>query len=120
MGVLTRFLENNIALVADIEQMFYQVKVTSGDCDALRFLWWPNGNLTKVPEIYEMVVHQYRVISSPCCTAFSLRQTVFDFGKEFGPRFASIVSNNFYVDDCLCFGLHSLTESRWRRSSPSY
>ena len=82
--------------------MFHQVKVKSGVCDALRFLWWPNGNLTKAPETYRMVVHLFGATSSPCCAAFSLRQTVFDFGKEFDPRIANIVLNNFYFDDCLC------------------
>ena len=85
VGVLTRFRKNNIALVANIEQMFHQVKVKSGDCDALRFLWWPNGNLAKTPEIYQMVVHLFGATSSPCCAAFSLRQTVFNFRKEFDP-----------------------------------
>ena len=102
VGVLTRFRKNNIALVADIEQLFHQVKVKSDDCDALRFLWWPNGNLAKTPEIYQMVVHLFGATSSPCCAVFSLRQTVFDFGKEFDPRIANTVLNNFYVDDCLC------------------
>ena len=49
-----------------------------------------------------MVVHLFGATSSPCCAAFSLRQTVFDFGKEFDPRIANTVLNNFYVDDCLC------------------
>ena len=47
--VLIRFRENPIALVTDIEQMFHQIKVDPMDCDALRFLWWPSGNLTESP-----------------------------------------------------------------------
>ena len=49
-GVLTRFRGERVAFMADIEKMFYQVKVKKADQDFLRFLWWPNGNLTKEPE----------------------------------------------------------------------
>ena len=41
IGVLTCFREESIALMADIEAMFHQVRVRPDDCDALRFLWWP-------------------------------------------------------------------------------
>ena len=53
--VLIRFRENPITLVADIEQMFYQIKVDPIDCDTLRFLWWPSGNLTEPPVTYQML-----------------------------------------------------------------
>ena len=43
VGVVTRFRQEQIALAADVEAMFYQVRVLEKDCDALRFLWWPNG-----------------------------------------------------------------------------
>ena len=57
VGVLIRFRENPIALVADIEQMFHQINVDTIDCDALRFLWWPSGNLTEPPVTYQTLVH---------------------------------------------------------------
>ena len=41
VGVLTRFREEPVAFIAEIEAMFYQVRVPSEDCHALRFLWWP-------------------------------------------------------------------------------
>ena len=40
VGVLMRFRQDHIALAADIEAMFHQVRVKDDDCDALRFLWW--------------------------------------------------------------------------------
>ena len=45
VGVLTQFRQEKVAFIADIEQMFYQVKVRKEDQDFLRFLWWPNGDL---------------------------------------------------------------------------
>ena len=42
VGVLTRFRSEPIALVADIESMFHQVKVNPEDRDSLKFPWWTN------------------------------------------------------------------------------
>ena len=57
IGVLLRFREERVAFMADIESMFYQVKIPDSDADSLRFLWWTNGDLTKDPEEYQMLVH---------------------------------------------------------------
>jgi len=40
-----RYRQERIALLADIEAMFYQVRVADVDCTFLRFLWWPDGDL---------------------------------------------------------------------------
>ena len=42
MGMLTRFRLHPIAVMADIQAMFHQVRVTQEDQDTLRFLWWPS------------------------------------------------------------------------------
>ena len=39
IGVLIRFRRNDIAIVADVEAMFHQVRVKPLDCDSLQFLW---------------------------------------------------------------------------------
>jgi len=39
-GVLTQFRKERFTLVADIEAMFYQVRVDSAHVDSFRFLWW--------------------------------------------------------------------------------
>ena len=45
VGVLSRFRQEPVAFMADIEAMFLQVHVTECYQDLLRFLWWENGNL---------------------------------------------------------------------------
>lgn len=43
-GVLTRFKEEKVAFMADVEKIFFQVKVAKEDQkdqNFLRFLWWP-------------------------------------------------------------------------------
>ena len=57
VGVLTRFRQEQVGLVSDIEAMFHQVLVEPQDCDALRFLWWPNADLSGELEEYRMVRH---------------------------------------------------------------
>ena len=47
-GVLLRFRKESIRLVADVEAMFYQIRVCPRDRDCVRFLWWPNGDLKKL------------------------------------------------------------------------
>ena len=59
VGVLIRFREQPVALVADIEAMFHQVKVSDKDRDVLIFLWWPDGDMDKPPSEYCMTVHLF-------------------------------------------------------------
>ena len=101
IGVLMRFREENVAVVSDIESMFHQVRVDPSDCDALRFLWWQNGDLTSPPDEYKMVVHVFGATSSPSCTSFCLRKTAEDNEREFSAEIVNTVRRNFYVDDCL-------------------
>ena len=50
--VLIRFRKKKIALMGDVESMFHQVKVDPAHINALRFLWWENGDMRKEPEPY--------------------------------------------------------------------
>lgn len=101
VGVLTRFRQEPIAIMSDIEAMFHQVRVRPEDSDALRFLWWPNGDLTLQPQEYKMEVHLFGGVSSPSCANFALQKTADDNQKEFSPEVINTVKRNFYVDDCL-------------------
>ena len=49
LGVLIRFREAPVAVTADIEAMFHQVRVHKTDIDCLRFLWWPDGDISQEP-----------------------------------------------------------------------
>ena len=82
--------------------MLDQIKTNPDDCDSLRFLWRPNGNLTETHVPYQIMVHLFGATSSPSCAAFSLRKTAYDYGKHFNLFVAHFILNNIYVDDCLC------------------
>ncbi len=83
VGVLIRFREEPIALVADVETMFYQVLVEPTDCDAFRLLWWESNDLNGEPVEYRMVKHVFGATSSPSCANFCLKKTASTFGGEF-------------------------------------
>ena len=101
VGVLLRFRQEPIAVVGDVEAMFHQVKVPKKDCDALRFLWWENGDLESDPKEYRMKVHLFGATSSPSCAGFALRKTAEDHQNEYDKDVIDTVRRNFYVDDCL-------------------
>ena len=43
-GVILRFRQESVAFSADIRSTFHHVFVSEGDRDALRFLWWKEGD----------------------------------------------------------------------------
>ncbi|XP_050978835.1 uncharacterized protein LOC127173179 [Labeo rohita] len=101
IGVLLRFREEPIAVMADINAMFHQVRVPHKHVNFLRFLWWPNGDAIKEPEECRMCVHLFGAVSSPSCSNYALRRTAEDNALQYSPDVLSTVKTNFYVDDCL-------------------
>jgi len=99
VGVLTRFRLEEVAIIADIESMFYQVFVPEKQHHLLRFLWWPDGNLDKRLPEFVMTVHI--AVSSPSCENFALKRTATENEITYGTEAADTLHNNFYVDDIL-------------------
>ena len=101
LGVLLRFRQQPVALVADIEAMFHQVKVNEEDRDMLRFLWWSDGDVKKPLQDYRMTSHIFGATSSPACANYALKKTAADNKHDFDVEVIDTLENNFYVDDCL-------------------
>jgi len=101
VGVLVRFRQERVAIMSDVEQMFHQVYVDPKDRDALRFLWWPGGDVTKDPVDYKMQVHLFGATSSPSVCSYSLRKAAEDSKDDYDELTVETVNDNFYVDDCL-------------------
>ena len=100
VGTLMRFRQDKIALVADIEEMFLQVKVPEEDQEALRFLWWENEH-DETPSEYTMSVHIFGATDSPCCSNYCLRRAAEDNRDAFSENTIETVLRHFYVDDML-------------------
>jgi hypothetical protein len=101
VGVLLRFRQDKVAMMADIEQMYYQVKVPEVDREAFRLLWWPGGDLSSVPREYCMKVHVFGATSSPSCASFALRRAALDQAVVYDDEVVSTTLKSFYVDDLL-------------------
>ena len=46
VGILSRFREHDVAFMADMESMFYQVMVSEEQRCYLKFLWWKMRTIT--------------------------------------------------------------------------
>ena len=101
IGVILRFRVDDGAVTADIKIMFHQVFVAPEDRGALCYLWWPNGDLSKGPKTYQMLVHIFGAKSSPSVAGYALRRTAKDNEKDFSQEAVDAVLKDFYVDDLL-------------------
>ena len=59
IGILTRFRQEETAIMCDIEHMFHSFKVNEEHQDYLRFLWFQDGNHAKLIVTYRMKVHLF-------------------------------------------------------------
>ena len=99
LGVLLRFRQDPIALVADIEGMFFQVKVPPEDADTLRFLWLEGNNLEQ-PSEFQMTSHIFGASDSPGCSNFCLKRAAEDNRGNFSEDDVNAVKKD-YVDDFI-------------------
>ena len=101
IGVVIRFRQEPIAIMADTEAMFHQVKVPDDDSNLLRFIWGTGDDCSKDLEEYKMTVHLFGATSSPSCASFALRKCAEEHSGQFKAEVVETVLQNFYVDDCL-------------------
>ena len=91
IAVLLHFWKWLVSIISDVEAMFHQVRVAPPDKDALRFYWWPDGNIDDEPAIYRMGVHLFGAKSLPSIATFCLYETAWQFGKHFDPHISKVV-----------------------------
>ena len=94
VGVILRFREQQVAISADIEQMFMQIKVAPSDRAFLWFLWNHNGKI----EEYEYTRHIFGATSSPCIASYALRRSARDNQDKF-PQVLHVIERNVHMDD---------------------
>ena len=100
IGVLTRFREEQIAFMADVEAKYYQVQVPEYQQSFLKFLWWENQVIEKEPQDFVMCAHVFGGTSSASCSNYALHRTAVESQSIYG-RAAEALHHNFYVDDLL-------------------
>ena len=99
VGLLCRSRKEEVTVLCDIKEMFYQFQVPKEDRSFLRFLWWPDGDLQHPLATYEMTVHIFGATSSPGCANFGLKRIASDYEETYGRQCANFLRNDFYVDD---------------------
>ena len=70
------------------------------DCDTLRFLWWPGGDLSAELVEYRMVKHIVGATSSPSVVNFGLKKTAM-MEEQQNSEVANVIDRNMYVDDLI-------------------
>lgn len=101
IGVLLRFRRDQIAVTADVEQMFYGFKVREDHRHFLRFLWYKDNDPDKEIIDYWMTVHVFGNSPSPAVATYGLRKAAEQGEAEHGSDAKQFVFRNFYVDDAL-------------------
>ena len=100
-GVLLRFRREPVAVIGDIKLMFHQCFVLPTDQRFLRFLWWPNGDITKEAQVYAMKVHLFGGKSSPSVVNFCMRKIADDNEADFSEEAIDTLRRSFYMDDMI-------------------
>lgn len=97
-GVLLRFREGKVAVMADIKEMFLQVKLQPQDRDSQRFLWRPNKQ--SPIEEYRMTTLIFGAASSPCSAIYAKNTNAQQYKDKY-PDASRAVERHFYMDDYL-------------------
>ena len=100
-GVILKFRNFEIALFADVEAMFYQVKVPKLDIGSFRFLWAENPLQNQRTDTFQMKVHMFVTMEPPCCTNYALKSFGRDNRTESSLATVETIIKSFYADDLL-------------------
>ena len=84
IGVFTRFQQEEVAVMIDIEKMYFQILVADEHRNLLRFLWWKDGGTSKEIIDHEMCVHIFGGVSSGACSNYALRKTAIENENKYG------------------------------------
>ncbi len=104
MKVFLTFRKGSFRLCADIKSMFYMVRVPPSQRRYLRFYWFPEGDTTKQPRLYQLTVHLFGGTWSPGVAAFCLQKAATEQSHLFPSEIPDIIANKMYVDDLLHSG----------------
>ncbi|XP_044751740.1 uncharacterized protein LOC123311734 [Coccinella septempunctata] len=100
LGVIFKFRQRNIAVTADIQEMFHRVFIRPEDRNAQLFLWKGRGTYERNPDVYEMVAMIFGAVSSPTSAQFVMRKNAAEFKQSYPKAFKAITERH-YVDDYL-------------------
>ena len=101
VGVLLRFRTDPVALAADVESMFHQIRVTPADSDSLRFLWKEDIHSDDPPKVLQMLAHIFGAKDSASCANYAVKRNARDNQNQFDASTLESALRSFYMDDLL-------------------
>ena len=96
LGVLMRFREHPVAVLADIEGMFMQIAIHQLDQSALQFLWLADNQIQQ----YQFTRLIFGANCSPSCALHVLNHCAKEKSQQF-PEALKTVRKHFYMDDYI-------------------
>ncbi|XP_055614852.1 uncharacterized protein LOC129761164 [Toxorhynchites rutilus septentrionalis] len=97
-AVLCPFRQFQVAITADISEMFHQILIQPEDRSAQLFLW--RDHPSKQFEVFAMKVATFGSTCSPSAAQFIKNRNAQEFSKQF-PQAAEAILKHHYVDDFL-------------------
>ena len=103
-NVLIKFRWHLVTLTADIEKAFLMIRILSGDCDMLRFLWLedPFDIASRVLEL-RITRLVFGLRPSPAILGTVISQHL-DRYQSKHPELIQFIKDSFYVDDLITGG----------------
>ena len=95
LHVLLRFRQYPLAISADIQSMYLQVRASHSDRNALRLLYYRDDKLIEL----RSTCHTFGAVWSSSAAAYALRRTAYD--NECSELVRDVILKAFYVDDML-------------------
>ncbi|XP_059061146.1 uncharacterized protein LOC131854043 [Achroia grisella] len=96
--ILMRWRKHTYCIVADIVQMYRQIRVHNDDTDCQRILWRSNSN--QPIKCYKLVRLTFGTACAPYLAVKCLQQLAIDEQSKY-PIAAKITLHDFYMDDLL-------------------
>jgi hypothetical protein len=100
VGVLLKFRQNPVAVLADIKSFFHQIFVNEEDSAVFRFFWYEDELMENYAE-HEMMVHTFGAKPSSCVSTFTLRFHGERMASQISEEVLRVLLESFYVDDYL-------------------
>ena len=87
--------------MANLEYLFYQFRGLVFQRDLLRFVWWPQCDVSKDMVECRMHTHIFGASSSPAVAKYALRKTAPDNAENFSLEALMTVKCCFFVEECV-------------------
>ncbi|XP_047992723.1 uncharacterized protein LOC125231325 [Leguminivora glycinivorella] len=109
LAVIFKFREGEVAVSADIKEMFLQIRIRPEDRPAQRFLWREFDRKGPMKE-FEMKSVIFGATSSPATAIYIKNRNAEDFTEDY-PEAVEAIKTRFYMDDYL-HSFHSVEIAR--------